>query len=76
MGIRDAEFWNVGVRARPLLRFGDRGRNNSASFADRKNLIGFDLLELFYFPRRGPLHFNQIDHLIPSQAKVKPQVAL
>lgn len=59
-----------------LLQLGHGGRNNSASFADRKNLIGFDLLELFYFSRRGPLHFNKIDDLIFSQAKVKTQVAL
>src|ERR1700756_587396 len=52
------------------------GRNDSATFANRKHLIGLYLRESLDLLSGGPLYFNHVDRLCLAQTEVKTQITL
>lgn len=51
-------------------------RNHTAAFADRDDLVRFDVRKPLHLLGDGLLDFDDIDNLELSQAKVEAQVSL
>src|SRR5271169_4594398 len=50
--------------------------DDSVTFTNGENLVGFNVRQLLNFLRGGPLHFNQVDHSGLTNSKVQSQVTL